>query len=99
MGHRRSKVATLLALAVSVGALVSGCGGSGGSNATAAGGGDAKKYTARISFPSVKFLLFLSDEGGAEAEAKKLGVKALWADGRNDPSAQGPQVETFLVQG
>jgi ribose transport system substrate-binding protein len=52
-----------------------------------------------ISVPSFTFPFFLSYKEGAEAEAKKLGVKILWADGRNDPSAQGPQVETFLVQG
>ncbi|MCW3005623.1 MAG: Monosaccharide-transporting ATPase [Solirubrobacterales bacterium] len=84
-----------------LGLLAAGCGEASKSSdeSSSSGSASAESYKIGITVPSFTFPYYLSYKEGAEAEAKKLGVKILWADGRNNPSTQGPQVETFLVQG
>ncbi|MCW3005627.1 MAG: D-ribose transporter subunit RbsB [Solirubrobacterales bacterium] len=95
MRHVMSTAVAVLGL----GLLAAGCGGASESSSGGSASAAKSSYKIGITVPSFTFPYFLSYKEGAEAEAKKLGVKILWADGRNDPSAQGPQIETFLVQG
>jgi ribose transport system substrate-binding protein len=97
---RRVMMAALAVVVTGAALVAAGCGSSEKSSST---GGEKSasgpKYKIGITVPSFTFPFYLSYKEGAEAEAKKLGVEILWSDGRNDPATQGPQVETFLVQG
>lgn len=85
------KIFALVAIAVTVIALVAGC----GSNNNA-GSNDKKSATIGVSISTLNNPFFVSIKEGIEDQANKMGLKVKIVDAQNDPAKQANDISDLL---